>query len=312
MSLLLLAAILLASPEAAATQVGTRSVPCPIGGDPVAIHEKISSDTLGGYDSDLATYASKGQFRRYAISTCSGNLLSMYGKDMTRALTGDETAKVTAALASARSDLGVTDAATLEPWEQYQLAGRVYEALGRDAMFLAQLYLEASWTARDAAVGVYMGLQGPAAARTLLTQGATEVARRDLSLAQRKTLLYNLARVAHRAGYGAERDAWLDAFAAAGALDEAERAALARFRRVATEIEPGLQDLAIHQLQLALRREGIAMDDKVRSTYTLADLLRRRGRTREAMALFTLVANEQSAPDELREMALYLASELAG
>ena len=64
-----------------------------------------------------------------------------------------------------------------EVWERYVIAAHVYEALGRDDLDIAQIYLEASWTARDAAVGVYKGgINGPVAAKQILTVGATELA----------------------------------------------------------------------------------------------------------------------------------------
>jgi hypothetical protein len=52
------------------------------------------------------------------------------------------------------------------------------------------------------------------------------------------------------------------------------------------------------------------MDKKIRSTYILADLLRRRGQPREALGLYTLVIAQPDAPEPLREMALTLAVEL--
>ena len=75
---------------ASATKVSVSVHPCPLGEGSVKVYEKLSSNTLGGFDSDLAAYSSKGQFREYAISTCADNLLSLYGTDMVQAWTDEE------------------------------------------------------------------------------------------------------------------------------------------------------------------------------------------------------------------------------
>lgn len=292
-----------------ATQVSVRTVPCPLGGAPVKVYEKLSANTHGGFDSDLAGYSTEGQFREWAISTCPDSLFSLYGADMGLPLDEATRRRLAAALAEEVGRLAAPDHP--EVWERYGLAARMYRELGRDPLWIARVYLEGSWTARDRAVGVYEGLEGPAVARQLLAQGDIEL-QKPLTAAQRRTVAYNLARVAHRLGDGKSRDAYLSTFEKAGPLNEKERAALDRFRLVAREIEPRFQDLAIGALQEGLRRDGVAMDEKVRSTYILADLLRRRGRPRDALPLYTLVLAEEAAPQELREMALGFAREIAG
>ena len=54
----------------------------------------------------------------------------------------------------------------------------------------------------------------------------------------------------------------------------------------------------------------IAIADLVHVTYLAADLLRRRGRVREAVPLYSLVATAEDAPQQLRELALFLATRL--
>ncbi|MEC8423388.1 MAG: hypothetical protein VX000_06400, partial [Myxococcota bacterium] len=73
--------------------------------------------------------------------------------------------------------------------------------------------------------------------------------------------------------------------------------------------EPVLQDLAIAAYTEALRNP-LEMTQKIRATYVLGDLLRRRGRERESLPLLTLVLAEEEAPLNLREMAGALHAEL--
>lgn len=297
--------------RAAALQLEAREGPCPVGVGTVTVHEKLSANAAGGFDSDLASYSSGGQWRAFRLATCPDNLLSLYGSDLLALVPADRE-RVKVALPEAVK--GVVDPKAPTPWERYRVAAALYAALGKDHRFLGDLLLEASWTARDEAVGVYAGLEGPIAARTLLDAGWEEL-KKPLSAANRKKVLYNLARVAHRGGWGAERDGLLASFEAAGPVTAEEREALARFRRIAHEVEPGLQDEVIVHFTAALRPpsgegERLPYAEKVRITYQLADLLRRRGRDREAAPLYFLVLNDREAPEQLQSMAVFLAGPL--
>jgi tetratricopeptide (TPR) repeat protein len=304
---MILALLLSLLPTASATQVGSHLVPCPLGGGTAHVYEKLAADSSGGYDSDLAAYASGGQWRAYAISSCDDNLFTLLGTDMVTPVQAADKDRLTQALADAVAKL--PDRAHPEVWDRYRIAAALYTAMKKDDAFLGDLFLHASWTARDAAVGFYAGLQGPMAARDLIDAGRKEL-QKPLSAADRGKILYNLARVAHRGGWGAERDAFLDQFEKNGGLDDASRTALARFRKIAHEIEPGLQDEAIAHYVTALRTE-LPHEEKARISYTLADLLRRRGREKEAVTLYFLVANDQKVPDDtMRSMAAWFAKQL--
>jgi hypothetical protein len=299
--------VLLLAAAALAIQVTGRDVPCPYGSGTARVFEEVAADTTGGWDSDLASYSSGGQYRAYAIATCTDNLFTVYGKDVAIAVPEASRPAVDAALAAAAAK--VRDRKEPETWERYRIAGAVYAALGRDEIFLGDLYLSASWVARDEAVGLYQGLHGPVEARQLLDAGWAEL-RKPLSVADRKKVLYNLARIAHRGGWGAERDGFLAAFEAAGSLTPQEVTALAKFRRYAHVVEPELQDLALDHYVAALRG-SLPHDEKVRVSYLTADLLRRRGRDVDALPLYFLVANDQQAPDQLRSLSLALAQPIA-
>lgn len=290
-----------------ALQVTGKDVACPVGTGTARVFERIAADTSGGWDSDLATYSSGGQFRAYAVATCTDSLFSVYGSDIPLVIPPERRSAVDDAVRAAAAE--VKDPKNPETWERYLVAGAVYAALGRPEVFLGDLYTQASWVARDEAVGFYAGLEGPIAARALIDGGWAEL-RKPLSLSDRKKVLYNLARVAHRGGWGAERDGFLAAFEAAGGLTPAEITAVARFRRIANVVEPALQDRAITRYLAALRG-NLPGDEKIRVTYVTADLLRRRGRAAEAVTLFFLVANDTTAPDQLRALSLALAEPLA-
>ena len=298
---------LLAIPEmASATRVSVREVPCPIGDGLVKVYEKITANTHGGFDSDLASYSSQGQFREFAISTCIDNHLSLYGSDMTHTWTEAERTSLEQHLEELTIDLN-------ENWglhavERYHLAGQIYTALERDPLFLAELYLQASWVSRDAVVGVLTGLEGPSDARRFLNEGQAAL-ETEITDAQRTILLHNLARVAHRGGYVEERDIYLTAFASLPLTDTETE--ILQTMRWGIEREAEFQDLAIAAFMEGLEAEGLNTETELRSTYILADLLRRRQRSTESIILFENVYSHESSPTDLRVMSQFLYDDIS-
>ena len=303
-----LPALLLLLGSAAATQITVRTAPCPLGEGPVRIYEQVSADSAGGYDSDLARYSAQGQFREYAVASCADNLFSLLGEDMASLpLDAAMKARLEARLAEVRATLPPPE--EIPVWDRYRLAVEMYRTLGRDPVFLGDLLLQASWTARDHAVGITTRLDGPQAARALLELGATELGK-ELPPQKRKVLLHNLARAAHRGGWPAARDRHLAAFEAVGALDADEQAALGRFR-VGVAAEAALQDQALAEYERALSATALPAADRARVRYLVADLHRRRGRPEAARPLFEQVVADPSADPQQRNLAQALLSDLA-
>jgi tetratricopeptide (TPR) repeat protein len=293
---------------ALATGITFDEVPCPLGGAPARRFHKIAANRAAGYDSDLVSYSTKGQFRTHAISTCPDSLYSVYGDHLERPVTDVERPAVEAALAKVRKTL--VDPDNPEVWERYVIAAHVYEALGHDSLDIAQVYIEASWVARDEAVGVYVGgLNGPKAAQQVLTMGAAELAK-PLPEDKRRTVLYSLARVSHRAGYPDHRRSYLKQFAALGpSAEEATQAA--RFETIAEEIEPALQAMAIEYLRAGLQTPDRSPMQSAQASYMLADLLRRTGHSTEALPLYQQVVKSDSTPKDILVMASFFVAELA-
>ncbi|MCP4809965.1 MAG: DUF2225 domain-containing protein [Proteobacteria bacterium] len=294
---------LLALSSVFATQISYTAVECPVGPGSMRVYEKVTSNALGGWDSDLARYSSEGQWREYAVATCAESLYSVYAADVGLELTARQVTALEKKLAELRPQLPGVEQITV--WDRYLVAAEMYRLLDKDPMFIGTLYLEASWVARDVAVGEYAGLEGPDGARELLDAGAAELDK-DLSPRMRKIVLHNLARVAHRGGFPAERDAFLDAFEAVGDLDADERRVLTEFRHITGEVEPKLQELALRELKKVEDTKASA-SDKARAAYLIADLDRRRGRTEQARKAFGAVAQDPNAQPELRELAEWLA-----
>lgn len=268
------------------------------------VYQKLSENRTGGYDSDFASYSSSGQWRQYAVVQCQNSPLAMYGSDMALGIL--EEYRDAALKAATQAVKKARNPDNLEVWERYMVAIEVYRALGRDPVFLGDMWLQASWTARDAAIGYYAGLSGPVVARQLLNAGWDEL-KKPLDDKNRKNVLYNLARIAHRGGYSTERDAYLTTFETLG-LDERERTALARFREIAHTIEPALQANVVQEYQQALQGK-LTPEIQDRLRYTLADIYRRNNEKDKAIEAYKQIF-ESDASDELRGLAQFFLDEL--
>jgi hypothetical protein len=158
-------------------------------------------------------------------------------------------------------------------------------------------------------VGVYVGgLNGPRAAREILTLGTAEL-QKDLTPEAVKMLHYNLARVAHRGGFLPERDAHLQAFLALPSLSPEERAAAVRLKQLSRSIETRYQERAVSMLSAGATLPGGAVR-LARARYQLADTLRRLKRNSEARTSFESTQKDPNTPEQLRELAGFLLDEI--
>ncbi len=301
--------MLISSFSVSATNVGIETTDCPLTDGVMRTFVKLSANHSGGWDSDLAEYSSGGQWREYAIATCSDDGFTLYGEDI--APINDEALAIRL---SERLEEYLSDKAPVQEmsvWSRYLVAAEMYKVMEKEPLFMAHLYMQAAWTARDAAVGVYLGLEGPVNARSLISQGEVELeSQQDPSL--KKILLHNLARIAHRAGFSDDRDRFLAAFEEMGALSSEEAAALTVFRSVAENIEPRLLALATEQMRLHLSSSPEVTSTSMGAwcNYIIADIARREGDNPTAREHYQLVLSSDGATPQMKELAEYLISTL--
>ena len=291
-----------------ATEVGIRELPCPFGEGTVRVYAKLSANRLGGWDSDLASYSVGGQWRKYAISTCPSSLYSFPSEGGPSDQLGDESYRqeLQALLEQAMVDFGESPPI----WERYEIAIRILKLEDNiEPIRIARLYLDAAWTARDEAVDVYRGLEGPEMAWSLLEAGKAELKKPALDVPTKKILHHNLARVAHRGGFLALRDQHIEAFSSLGDLSDAEQEVLARFRRMTTEVEPLYLAQAARHLEahLAATPEGNLSSW---AHYVLGDIARRAGQTNAARSHFQAAIDSRYTDPPTRNLAEWLLDRL--
>ena len=278
-----------------------RTVQCPIGEGQVRIYDVVSDNQLGGFDSDLATYSSGEQARHFLLSTCTTNYISLYGEDMGRVFPDELANAMLQQTETVRRSF--QDPQSPEIWERYWLAAENYTLLSESPLFIANVYLNAMWSARDSIVGYHAGLNGPLVIDQLLDQASIELAK-PLTEAQRKVLLFNLARVAHRGGYSQIRDDYIDAFTALPNLTREDIESAEKFKRVTKEIEPMFQI----KLQSILSSRVLAelnSSERAFAHYLLGDIARRQGSSEQALEHFHAVINEEKAEEKISTLAKY-------
>ena len=275
-------------------------VECPLGKDYARVFSLSSQNQLGGYDSDLASYSKGDQFRTFSISTCYDSYFSLYGTDFSITLSEEQQQAAQEILRTLRTQL--MDPKNPLVWERYEIAAEMYRLLGRSPHFLAQVYLEASWTVRDSFVGFHQGLNGPKSAQEVLDLASKEL-QKTLSPEQKKLLIFNLARVAHRAGQPTLRDMYLKKFEMLPNLSPSDTKGLHYIRSTAIPKEQYYQEKARKELILALEDSTkLNKEELLHTRYLLADLHRRLGEVDRALPLYELVRS-QSKDERLVEMS---------
>ena len=306
MRTLLLATCLL-SATASATEVGIRELPCPFGEGNMRVYAKLSANRLGGWDSDLASYSVGGQWREYAISTCPSSLYSFPSEagPSSRLQDPEYRLQLQSLLESARTEFGESP----ETWEKYEIAIRILFLDEPEPLKIARLYLQAAWTARDRAVDVYKGLEGPIQAWQLLESGAVELEKTTIDPGTRRILHYNLARIAHRGGFLALRNQHLADFHNNGPLQPEETLAAARFQSMVNQVEP----IYLAKAALLLEAHIASTADSQSSCwahYVRADIARRAGDLDKARVHYEAVLASAHADDRIQALTSWFMERL--
>lgn len=239
------------------------------------------------------------------VSTCPSGL-SMLGGDLARGLSPGMSQRIQPVIDAIRAEHPGVELATLPAHLRHAHAARIYAALDQPDKEV-QLWLSASWLARDRGVGLFKGLDGPVIARMMLEAGEGELAKERPVDAQKK-LVFNLAVVAARGGYPSRRNRLLETMRTLPLTPEEDR----RVKKLeeSIRIEAYYQDQALGALQRSLSRR--AAKAVPIATYQLADLLRRRGRTEQALQAFRTVSSLEAAPQTIKDLAAYFTAELQG
>lgn len=282
-----------------ATGLHSEEVSCPIGEDVAKQFFVLSSNEYGGFDSDGATYSSGMQFRNYEIVTCSQNFYTALGADMEKTWSSEEAKTILAIIEKTRTSF--QNPKLPETWERYELAIEIYRWQGKPYPFLIELYQKATWSIRDEAVGIHEGLAGPTVADQVLKLGSKEL-EKTLSSEQRKMVLFNLARVAHRNARFEQRTQFISAFMALPDLSSMEKKTGARFKELTEVIEP--EYLKKTKIEIEKYLQDNPNDGQM--LYILGDIYRRLDDMDSCTKYFNAANLTNDLQEEQRQIMQYL------
>jgi hypothetical protein len=285
------------------TAHATTTVPdvvrCPVDGTSLDVLVPAATNAMGGTDSDFCQYAAGGQAREHAVATCSTCFYSAHIGSFERELTPEHKTALLEMLGQAHAP--GQDAASLDPWDRYQLAALCAGVLEVDALDRGDILLSGAWTVRDRVVGFIPTMDGPLDMKVKLDD--YEAAWNEIpDLRTQQMGLFDLMRLAHRGGFMQRRDRYF------ALLDElqpvpAEMLEIRAKVRDLIEIENRFLDKALQHYEQGIAASEGSAADRAYYSYLVIDLKRRLGRNEGLwQAMMTLLADED-LPEHIRPMA---------
>jgi len=300
--------LLLGLSQSAHGRTATDEVVCPVDGTVVPVSRPVSTNALGGTDSDFCQYASGEQARQHGVATCPTCFFSARLSSFHDPLTDADRRALREMLRSAvPPTVSVED---MEAWDRYQLAALCAGILGRSTFDRGDLLHTGAWTVRDRAVGFIPAVDGPLDAAVQLDEMDVHWAEiPDLQI--RQMALFDLARLAHRGGMRSRRDGYLDR------LDELQPVPpeLLQIRgkvRELLSIEDRFLEKALEHYQEGLIRNEGTPEERVYYRYLVLDLKRRLGREKGLLDELNLLLADPLLPEGIRPMAKGIKEILRG
>jgi len=258
----------------------------------------LSTNGLGGYDSDGCAYGKGLQPRAFAIATSPSTLFSAPIGDFPRALTAVQQEQIGAALAAFGDPKQVAGKSAADG---YEIAAAVARVLGKGRYRIGELYLSGGWTVRDTIVGFLPALQGAGDTwRKMLDVSAR--AQEQTSDKAKTRAMFDLARICQRGGFATERETFLELLstfpdAGLGATEKREEF----HRRVAHEQR--LLQLAKSEFEAGLAAGEGTAEEQSYYLYLVGDIDRRAGNFEAAEVALKRVEASKDAAQEVQALA---------
>ncbi len=270
---------------------------CPVDGTVVNAQRMLATNALGGTDSDFCQYAKGGNAREHGVATCPTCFYSAMQSKFEQPLDEGQKKALLEMLATARDNHTTVD--QLEPWDRYQLAALCAGVLDENALERGDLLLSGAWTIRDRIVGFIPQVDGPVD----VFNGLAEMDKQWLELtdlrAQQKAL-FDLARVAHRGGFPARRDAYLARLDELQPVPEDLASGRERWMYEPIEMENRFLDKALQHYEEGLAAGSGSAEERVYYAYLVVDLKRRLGRTDGLDRDLNLLLAEKTLPEHVK------------
>ena len=298
-TVLTLLTLLVGLPLPALARTAADEVTCPVDGTELTVSRPVSTNALGGTDSDYCQYASGEQARQHDVATCptcfySGRL-SSFDEVFTDAQRRALREMLRSAVPPSRS------VEQLEVWDSYQIAALCAGVLDRGAFERGDILLTAAWTVRDRAVGFIPAVDGPLDAAVQLNEMEVLWAEiPDLQIQQ--MALFDLTRLAHRGGMRARRDGYLERLDQLPPIPP-ELLEIRNKVRELHALEDRFLEKALEHYREGMQRNEGSPEAQVYVRYLIVDLERRLGHEKGLLDDLNVLLADPLLPDAIRPMA---------
>jgi hypothetical protein len=268
-----------------ATEIAPKEFTCPVDETKFTGNALVSTDKLGGMDSDFCAWPKGTPALAYEVQVCPGCFYAARNEYFTQNIAEETRANLKTALDKWRKDHpGVTKVEELEPGRRWELAAVCAIVRQAPAPTVGNLWLRAAYATRQAAgADVRLGFSDPMSSFEIL-DSLEEGLKKEKDPKKLSDGLIQLAFGCHRAGDVKRRDATVKKLEAMK-LDEAQAARLAALRK-AFDAEKLYQERTVACFREALSKELVKPEEAHIYLFIVADTTRRLGKEADAVKLY--------------------------
>ena len=270
----------------------------PLDGSAFEARSLLSTNGLGGFDSDGCSYARGQQPRAFGVATSPSTGFSAPIGDFPIELTDSQKKDVRVALAGFGS---LETILALPASGGYEIAAAIARVRGAGHFEVGELYLAAAWTVRDTIVGFFPGLQGASDTWRKMKE-VSKLAQQQTEDRARTRAMFDLARLSHRGGFFHERETFLELLSTFPDAGMGAMKMRTEFRRRVAEEE---RLLALARVEFRAGRvssEGSA-SDRSYYQYLIGDIDRRRGDFEAGALALQQAAADKATAEEVATLA---------
>ena len=299
--------VLLAAGASAAfaTKTTTREFTCPVDGEKFTGRTLVSTNSFGGVDSDMCSWARGESPLPYGVQVCPTCFYARLSGDFDKALAPTSIVKLKKSLAKWREKhprvKTVKDLASAQRWELAAICAVVRH---NHSPIVGRLWLRAAWAKRHEGLATLnMALGDPMSSFEDLDGMVIDLKEQK----DRKKLItgkFTLAMLAQRVGEVKRRDACIKQLEKEK-LGEVQAARLAALKTAVAE-EARYQTLAVDAFKKALADETAKGEDVYVLLYLAADTSRRLGKNAEAVKLYKQVLTAGKVRADVRRMSEFM------
>jgi len=304
-------ACLLCAPPVPATTVSPKEFTCPLDGTKFTGRVLVSTDKLGGMDSDFCSWPKGTPGLPYEVQVCPKCFYASRNEFFNDALPEAVKKSLETVLKKWRQDHAEAKTADeLSGGQRWELAAVSGIVKNDHPPLMGNLWLRAAWAARQAVMSdLHLALGDPMSSFEQLDAMEADLKEeKDPQKIIEET--FRLVLGSQRAGDVKRRDAHLKKLEEMK-LSQDETSRLAALKK-AFAAEALYQERAIASFNVALEKGLANPEERHVYLYLVADMTRRLGKNAEAVTLYKKVIGSEQVRPDIRKMCEFLINWLQG